>query len=55
MIEEMDLIKQVHKILVLIEKKMNQMAYDEFSVRKNGEKAREIKRSLEKLKENVNQ
>ena len=55
MIEEMDLIKQVHKIMVLIEKKMNHMAFEEFSMRKNGEKAREIKRSLEKLKENVNQ
>jgi hypothetical protein len=31
------------------------MAFEEFSTRKNGEKAREIKRSLEKLKENVNQ
>jgi hypothetical protein len=36
LIEEMDLIKQVHKIIVLIEKKMNHMAFEEFSMRKNG-------------------
>jgi hypothetical protein len=45
MIEEMDLIKQVYKILMLIEKKMNDLAYVEFSA-KNGEKATLIKRSL---------
>lgn len=31
------------------------MAYQEFSIKKNGERAREIKRSLEKIKENLNQ
>lgn len=50
MIEEMDLIKQVYKILMLIEKKMNDLAFDEFSKNKNGEKATAIKRSLEKIK-----
>lgn len=49
MIEEMDLIKQVYKILMLIEKKMNELAFAEFT-NKNGEKATQIKRSLEKIK-----
>ena len=38
MIEEMDLIKQVYKILMLIEKKMNELAFAEFQ-NKNGKKA----------------
>ncbi len=41
----MDLIKQVYKILMLIEKKMNVLAYTEFQ-NKNGDKAANIKRSL---------
>ena len=45
MIEEMDLIKQVFKILLLIEKKMNELAFDEFR-NKNSDKATQIKRSL---------
>lgn len=45
MIEEMDLIKQVYKILMLIEKRMNELAFKEFTV-KNGEKATIIKKSL---------
>jgi hypothetical protein len=49
----MDLIKQVYKILLLIEKKMNQLAYDQFQLR-NGEKATAIKKSLEKLKIVIN-
>ena len=45
MIEEMDLIKQVYKILVLIENKMNKLAFEEFQA-KRGQRATEIKRSL---------
>lgn len=45
MIEEMDLIKQVYKILMLIEKKMNELAYQQF-VEKHGDKAITIKKSL---------
>ncbi len=52
MIEEMDLIKQVYKILMLIEKKMNQLAFKEFQG-KNGGSAALIKQSLEKLKKEV--
>lgn len=36
MIEEMDLIKQVYKILMLIEKKMNDMAFVEFQAKNGG-------------------
>lgn len=54
MIEEMDLIKQVYKILMLIEKKMNDLAFAEFNA-KNGEKATAIKRSLEKVKSIVHE
>lgn len=54
MIEEMDLIKQVYKILMLIERKMNELAFAEFQ-QKNGEKATQIKRSLEKLKARVHE
>lgn len=54
MIEEMDLIKQVYKILMLIEKKMNDLAFAEFT-NKNGEKATAIKRSLEKIKNIVHE
>jgi viroplasmin and RNaseH domain-containing protein len=54
MIEEMDLIKQVYKILMLIEKKMNELAFAEFNS-KNGEKATLIKRSLEKIKQIVHE
>lgn len=54
MIEEMDLIKQVYKILMLIEKKMNELAFAEFN-NKNGEKATLIKRSLEKIKQIVHE
>lgn len=36
MIEEMDLIKQVYKILALIEKKMNELAFDKFK-KKDGD------------------
>ena len=50
----MDLIKQVYKILMLIEKKMNELAYKEFQ-EKNGARATEIKRSLEKLKSIVHE
>jgi len=39
----MDLIKQVYKILMLIEKKMNQLAYNEFYDNKDGKKAAVIK------------
>lgn len=53
MIEEMDLIKQVYKILMLIQKKMNELAFREFTD-KNGDKATAIKRSLEKIKSIVN-
>lgn len=55
MIEEMDLIKQVYKILMLIEKKMNNLAFVEFNTHKNGEKAATIKRSLEKIKREVHE
>jgi hypothetical protein len=34
----MDLIKQAHKILILIEKKMNELAFAEFQ-QKHGDKA----------------
>lgn len=54
MIEEMDLIKQVYKILMLIEKRMNELAFKEFTV-KNGEKATIIKKSLQKLKKIINE
>lgn len=45
LIEEMDLIKQAHKIFQLIEKKMNELAFDQFK-NKGGDKARQIKKSL---------
>lgn len=51
-IEDMDLLKQVYKILEWIEKKMNALAYEEFK-NKNGERATQIKKSLEKLKNYV--
>ena len=54
MIEEMDLIKQVYKILVLIENKMNNLAYQEFQA-KRGQRATDIKRSLEKIKRIINE
>ena len=54
MIEEMDLIKQVYKILMLIEKKMNELAFHEFQ-NKNGSKAASIKRSLQKIKSRVHE
>ena len=50
----MDLIKQVYKILMLIEKKMNDLAFREFQ-NKNGDKAAMIKRSLEKIKREVHE
>ena len=50
----MDLIKQVYKILMLIEKKMNELAFIEFQ-NKNGNKAASIKRSLEKIKSQVHE
>lgn len=53
LIEDMDLMKQVIKILDLIEKKMNACAYEEFK-NKNGERAFQIKKSLEKLKSTIN-
>lgn len=50
----MDLLKQVYKILEWIEKKMNALAYEEFNKNKNGDRATQIKKSLEKLKTIVN-
>lgn len=49
LIEDTDLYKQVSKIMEWIEKKMNALAYEEFR-NKNGDRAQEIKKSLEKLK-----
>ena len=48
----MDLLKQVDKIMAQIKRKMNMIAYEEFK-NKNGDKATAIKRSLQKLKEMV--
>ena len=53
LIEDMDLMKQVIRIMELIEKKMNAWAYDQFRNR-NGDRATQIKKSLEKLKNTVN-
>lgn len=53
LIEDMDLMKQVIRIMDLIEKKMNAWAYNEFR-NKNGDRAHEIKKSLEKIKNTIN-
>lgn len=53
LIEDMDLLKQVYKILQWIERKMNALAYEQFK-NKNGDRATQIKKSLEKLKRCVN-
>lgn len=53
LIEDMDLLKQVYKILQWIERRMNALAYEEFK-NKNGDRATQIKKSLEKLKNQVN-
>lgn len=54
MIEDMDLVKQAFKILSLIQKKMNELAFVEFQ-NKNGDRAAQIKRSLEKIKKIVHE
>lgn len=53
-IEDMDILKQVYKIVEWIEKKMNALAFEEFKS-KNGDRATQIKKSLEKLKATVNE
>lgn len=53
LIDDNDLLKQVYKILEWIEKKMNGLAYEEFKNR-NGDRATQLKKSLQKLKNNVN-
>lgn len=50
--DDNELKEQVYRILDWIDVKMNTIAYEEFR-NKNGDKAHEIKKSLEKLKENV--
>lgn len=41
----MDLLKQVEKVMFLIKKKMNMIAFEEFK-NKNGDQATAIKKSL---------